>query len=57
VEWSPDGRYLIASGGFDVPVVRRAWETTEALIAEARECCVFRELTDAEREQFGLPLQ
>jgi WD40 repeat protein len=55
VEWSPDGNRLIVVGGFDVPVVRRVWQTTEALIADAKECCVFRELTSAEREQFGLP--
>ncbi len=55
VEWSPDGHFLIVSGGFEVPVVRRAWQSTEELVDYARECCVFRELTDAEREQYGLP--
>jgi WD40 repeat protein len=55
VEWASDGKYLITSGGFDVPVVQRAWQTTEELIADARGCCVFRELTEAEREQYGLP--
>jgi WD40 repeat protein/class 3 adenylate cyclase len=55
VDWSPDGQYVIASGPFEVPLVRRAWQSTEDLIAHARECCVSRELTPAERERFGLP--
>jgi WD40 repeat protein len=55
VEWSPDGKQLIVSGGFEVPIVHRAWQSTAELIADARECCVFRELTDAERAQYGLP--
>jgi WD40 repeat protein/DNA-binding SARP family transcriptional activator len=55
VEWSPDGQQLITAGGFQVPGVRRAWQSTEELIEYARECCVFRELTAAERAQYGLP--
>lgn len=31
------------------------WQTIEELIDYAKECCVFRQLTDAERLQFGLP--
>jgi uncharacterized protein YjiS (DUF1127 family) len=31
-----------------------AWQTTDELIDYTRERCVLRELTDAEREQFGL---
>jgi hypothetical protein len=31
-----------------------AWQTTQELIDHAKECCAVRELTDAEREQFGL---
>jgi WD40 repeat protein/DNA-binding SARP family transcriptional activator len=34
-----------------------AWQTLEELIDYARECCVVRELTDAEREMLGLPLR
>ncbi len=34
----------------------RVWPTTQSLIDYARQCCVFRELTDRERVQFGLPL-
>jgi WD40 repeat protein len=55
VNWSPDGRYVIAAGAFDTPVVRRVWQSTEELITYAKECCVPRELTSQEREQFGLP--
>ena len=55
VDRSPDGYYVIAGGYFNPPVVRRAWQSTEELIAHAKECCVSRELTDAERQQFGLP--
>ncbi|UCC75880.1 MAG: WD40 repeat domain-containing protein, partial [Anaerolineales bacterium] len=55
VDWSPDGQYIIASGLFEVPLVRRAWQSTEELIAHAHQCCVTRELTPEEREQFGLP--
>jgi hypothetical protein len=33
-----------------------AWQTTQELIDYARDCCIVRELTDAGREQFGLPL-
>jgi WD40 repeat protein len=32
-----------------------AWQTLEELMDYARECCVVRELTDAEREMLGLP--
>jgi WD40 repeat protein len=55
VNWSPDGEFIIAAGSYNTPVVRRVWGSTEELIAYARECCVARELTRQEREQFGLP--
>jgi hypothetical protein len=55
VNWSPDGKYIIAGGYFNPPVVRRAWQSTEELIAYAKECCVARELMPEERQQFGLP--
>jgi WD40 repeat protein len=54
VNWSPDGKYIIAGGYFNPPVVRHAWQSTEDLIAYARECCVTRDLTPEERRQFGL---
>jgi WD40 repeat protein len=55
VNWSPDGKYISAGGFYNTPVIRRVWQSTEELIAEAKECCVTRELTLAERAQFGLP--
>ena len=55
VNWSPDGNYVIVAGYFNTPVVRRVWRSTDELIAYAKECCVTRELTDAERQQFSLP--
>jgi WD40 repeat protein len=55
VNWSPDGKYVIAGGYFNPPVVRRAWQSTEELIAHAKECCLTRELTPEERQQFSLP--
>jgi WD40 repeat protein len=33
------------------------WQTLEELMDYARECCVVRELTDAEREMLGLPVR
>ncbi len=57
-EWSPDGQYLLISilnmSGPGKSGVYRVWQTTEELINYAKECCVFRELTDAERIQYGL---
>jgi WD40 repeat protein/DNA-binding SARP family transcriptional activator len=57
--WSPDGQYLLVaignmstSGRADV---WRVWQSTQELIDYAKECCVFRDLTEAERTQFGLP--
>jgi WD40 repeat protein/serine/threonine protein kinase len=57
-EWSPDGKY-VAVGAFSLDgsaesQVWRVWQTTEELIAYAKECCVFRVLTPEERERFGL---
>jgi WD40 repeat protein/DNA-binding SARP family transcriptional activator len=57
-DWSPDGNYLLVSlvnlfspgrSG-----VWRVWQTTQELVDYARECCVIRELTEAEQAQFGL---
>lgn len=55
VHWHPDGSQIILAGGFLSPLVRRAWESTEALIDYAHVCCVTRSLTPEERAQFGLP--
>ena len=54
VNWSPDGTQLSAAGFFNPPVIQRVWQSTKELVDYAKECCVFRNLTAAEREQFGL---
>jgi WD40 repeat protein/serine/threonine protein kinase len=54
--WSPDGTHLIVTGdGLNEPIIKRVWRSTEELIDHAYSCCVTRELTSEEREQFGLP--
>jgi WD40 repeat protein len=57
--WSPDGKYLIVPiGNISGPGrsgVWRVWQTTQELVDYAKECCVFRQLTEAERQQYGLP--
>jgi WD40 repeat protein len=52
--WSPDGKYLAVVGNATLVSVWRVWQSTEELMDYAKECCVFRELTDSERTQFGL---
>jgi WD40 repeat protein len=54
--WSPDMKH-IALGAADgnVRIVDVLWNTTDELIAYARECCLMRQLTADERELFGLP--
>jgi WD40 repeat protein len=52
--WSPDGRYLAIAGHETLISVWRVWQSTEDLIAYAKECCVFRELSGEELTQFGL---
>jgi WD40 repeat protein len=55
--WSPDGKHIAVSDWEGNLRILPAWQTLEELIANASECCVFRELTPDEREQFGLPPQ
>jgi WD40 repeat protein len=52
--WSPDGTRLVGVGLIPSVEIHRVWQTTQELIDYAKECCVFRELTEAERAQFGL---
>jgi WD40 repeat protein/class 3 adenylate cyclase len=52
--WSPDGKHLAIAGLETLVSVWRVWQTTDELIAYAKECCLFRELTLEERQQFGL---
>ena len=54
LDWSADGHYLLVAGAFNTPFIRRVWQSTDELIQHAKECCVVRELTAAERDQFGL---
>lgn len=55
VDWSPDGKWLIASNLLPSVSTYRVWQSTNDLIAYAKDCCVVRELTPEERERFGLP--
>ena len=53
--WSPGGNLImVGSDGRPEAKVVEIWLTRDELIEYARECCVFRELTDEEREEFGL---
>ncbi len=52
--WSPDGRSIGISDWDGNLSIRPAWQSLEELMEYARGCCVFRELTPEEREQFGL---
>jgi WD40 repeat protein/serine/threonine protein kinase/DNA-binding XRE family transcriptional regulator len=54
IDWSPDGSQLAGAGGLPSPSVWRIWQSTEDLITYTKECCVVRELTPEERQQFGL---
>ena len=56
--YSPDGtRVLLGNsfGNLGRLQVFPVWEPLEELIAYAKECCVFRQLTPEERQLFGLP--
>jgi WD40 repeat protein len=55
VAWSPDGTRLAAATLLPSVEIHRVWQSKEDLVAYARECCVVRQLTPAERKQFGLP--
>jgi len=55
LDWSPDGKWLAGVGILANVEINRVWQTTEDLIAYAKECCVVREITSEERQQFGLP--
>jgi WD40 repeat protein len=54
IAWSPDGTRLAGAATMETVEIHRVWQTKEELIEYAKECCIFRELTDAERVQFGL---
>ncbi len=52
--WSPTGEYLATVGDAQPARVWRVWQSTQELIDYARNCCVIRDLTAKEREQYGL---
>ncbi len=53
---SPDGRQVLVATWPDGPMsIFNIWQSREELIELAKECCVFRDLTPEERQQFGLP--
>jgi len=55
-EYSPDGTKVLIATGFDGTTrIFPTWHSAQELIDYARECCLVRELTTDEREQFGLP--
>jgi WD40 repeat protein/DNA-binding SARP family transcriptional activator len=53
-DWSPDGTRIAVASQDGTTKVLPAWQTLQELIDYAKECCVIRELTAEEREQFGL---
>lgn len=54
VIWSPDGEHLALMGLETLVSVWNVWQSPEELIAYAKPL-IFRQLTPAERQQFGLP--
>jgi WD40 repeat protein len=55
VAWSPDGTRVVTADIFGDAKIWRVWQSTNELIAYAKECCVVRDLTPEERERFNLP--
>jgi WD40 repeat protein len=55
--WSPDGTRVITASGDSTAKLWRIWPTLSELVVFADQCCVIRELSLEERQQFGLPLE
>jgi len=53
--WSPDGKHIAIYGHETLVSLWNVWQSKEELIAYAKECCVISDLTQDERQQFGLP--
>ncbi len=53
--WSPDGTHIVTASWDSTAKIWRAFQTTNDLIAYARDCCVVRELTSEERAMLNLP--
>jgi serine/threonine protein kinase/WD40 repeat protein/DNA-binding XRE family transcriptional regulator len=54
-EFSPDGMKVLIATSDGTTRLYPVWQTAQELIDYAQECCLVRELTPDEREQFGLP--
>jgi WD40 repeat protein len=52
---SPDGSELLLVSTTGEAAVYPVWQTTDELVAYAKDCCTQHVLTPQEREQFGLP--
>jgi WD40 repeat protein len=52
---SPDGSQLLLVSTTGEAGVYPVWQTTDELVAYAKDCCMQHVLTPQEREQFGLP--
>ena len=52
---SPDGRQVLTGVWPGPLIIFDIWQSQDELVELAKECCVFRELTPEERQQFGLP--
>jgi len=57
VSWSPDGKWVAVGSQMDIVNIYPVWQTAEDLVEYAKECCIVRELTPEERDQFGLPVE
>jgi WD40 repeat protein len=52
--YSPDGGQVLIASHLGTLKIFPTWHSAQELIDYAKECCVIRELTAEEREQFGL---
>jgi hypothetical protein len=55
--YSPDGSKVLLATGDGTTRIFPTWHNYEDLIDFARDCCLVRELTPEEREQFGLSVE
>jgi WD40 repeat protein len=55
--WSPGGDHIAVSDYDGNLRIYPVWQSTQELVDYAKDCCVIRELTPEERQQFGLPPQ